>query len=155
MPAGNFIHFVLFFVRLPTARNRHSQRYQRIAAVLRRFRTAFLLMLSSVLVGTIGYVLIERYPWLDAYYMAVITLASVGFGEVHPLSATGKIFTSFLILFNVGLFAYAISTITSMLAEGGFTKLLNEYKMSQRIENLQNHTIICGYGRHGAKWRWN
>ncbi len=151
MPAGNFVHFVLYFLRLPVNGNRYSQRYQRIAAVLRRFRTAFALMLSSVLIGTVGYVLIEGYPWLDAYYMAVITLGSVGFGEVHPLSTTGRIFTTFLILFNVGLFAYAISTITGMLAEGGFNKLLNEFRMSLGIENLHKHTIICGYGRHGSE----
>ncbi len=108
-------------------------------------------MVGSILTGTIGYVLIEGYPWLDAYYMAVITLASVGFGEVHPLSTVGRIFTTLLILFNIGLFAYAISTITSIFAEGGFQKLISEFRMNQRIEHLENHTIVCGYGRHGSE----
>ncbi len=151
MPAGNFIHFILFFVRLPVTGNQHSHRQQRISSVMRRLRTAILLMVSSILVGTVGYILIENYSWLDAYYMAVITLASVGFAEVHPLSAAGKIFTTFLILFNVGSFAYAISTITSMLAEGGFHKLLLEFRMNKHIDDLLKHTIVCGYGRHGSE----
>lgn len=151
MQAGNFFHFVLFFLRLPAAPGQHGQRYKRTAAVFQRFRTALLLVVGSILVGTVGYVLIEGYPWLDAYYMAVITLASVGFGEVHPLSTAGKLFTTFLILFNLGLFAYAISTITSIFAEGGFHKLIHEVRMSQRIETLEQHTIVCGYGRHGSE----
>ncbi len=151
MQTGNFIHFVLFFLRLPASSHLHSRRYWRMTAVLRRFRTALLLMLSSILVGMLGYVWIEDYPWLDAYYMAVITLASVGFGEVHPLSTAGRIFTTLLILFNVGLFAYSISTITSIFAEGGFHKLISEFRMNKRIENLENHTIVCGYGRHGSE----
>lgn len=75
--------------------------------------------------------------------MAVITLASVGFGEVHPLSTTGKVFTTFLILFNVGLFAYAISTITGIFAEGGFHRLIHDFRMNKRIKNIEKHTIPC------------
>ena len=151
MQTGNFLHFVLFFLRLPVTHGQHSPRYRHVVAAFRRLRTALLLMLGAILVGILGYVVIEDYPWLDAYYMAVITLASVGFGEVHPLSTAGKIFTTLLILFNVGLFAYAISTITSIFAEGGFHNLIKEFRMNQRMEALQGHTIICGYGRHGSE----
>jgi voltage-gated potassium channel len=83
--------------------------------------------------------------------MAVITLASVGFGEVHPLSPAGRIFTTILILFNVGLFAYSISTITSIFAEGGFTNMLKEFRMNRKIEALNDHTIVCGFGRHATE----
>lgn len=151
MQPGNFIHFIIMFLQLPVAQGINSQRYRRIAMVLRRLRIAIALMLSSILVGTLGYVLIEGYPWFDAYYMAVITLASVGFGEVHPLSIPGKVFTSILILFNVGLFAYAISTITGIFAEGGFHRLINDFRMNKRIENLEKHTIVCGFGRHSME----
>ncbi|MBL7783033.1 MAG: potassium channel family protein [Saprospiraceae bacterium] len=151
MQAGNFLHFVLAFLGLPPTKVVHSQRFTRIATILRRLLTATLLMLSSILVGTLGYVFIEHYPWFDAYYMAVITLASVGFGEVHPLSTAGKIFTTFLILFNVGLFAYAISTITGIFAEGGFHRLLNDFRMNKRVENIHEHTIVCGFGRHAIE----
>lgn len=129
----------------------NSYRKSSIAKVLRRLRTALFLMLFSILVGTIGYMVIEDYPWVDAYYMAVITLASVGFGEVHPLSVAGKIFTSILIIFNVGLFAYSISTITGIFAEGGFHKLINDFRMNKRIEKIDKHTIVCGFGRHSAE----
>ncbi len=95
---------------------------------------------------------IEGFSWFDAYYFAVITLASVGFSEVHPLSSAGRIFTTFLILFNVGLFAYAISTITGIFAEGGFAKLFQEFRMSRKIDRLAEHTIVCGFGRHATEF---
>lgn len=108
-------------------------------------------MVGALATGTLGYVLIEGFSWFDAYYMAVITLASVGFGEVHPLSDAGRLFTTLLILFNIGLFAYAISTITGIFAEGGFTKLLRDFRMNKAIDNLSSHTIVCGYGRHATE----
>ncbi|GAB4498466.1 MAG: potassium channel protein [Saprospiraceae bacterium] len=150
MQAGNFFHFTLLFLRLH--KRRYTQhRFRRFVDMVERIRMAGLLMLFSIGVGTVGYVVIEHYPWLDAYYMAVITLASVGFGEVHPLSAAGRIFTTFLILFNVGLFAYAISTIAGVFAEGGFFRLLNDFRMNRNIENLNGHAIICGFGRHATE----
>jgi voltage-gated potassium channel len=148
---GNFIHFLLIFFRRRVVKEARSERHKRIVLVLRRLLTAVILMLSSIFVGTLGYVLIEDYPLFDAYYMAVITLASVGFGEVHPLSTTGRIFTSFLILFNVGLFAYAISTITGIFAEGGFHRLIHDFRMNKRVENIEKHTIVCGFGRHAME----
>lgn len=150
MQVGNFLHYTLLFLRLH--RRHHVQRrFQKIADMVVRVRLAVLMMLFSLGVGTVGYVVIEKYPWFDAYYMAVITLASVGFGEVHPLSTAGRVFTSFLILFNVGLFAYAISTITGIFAEGGFSKLLSDYRMNRNIESLHGHAIVCGFGRHATE----
>lgn len=151
MQPANFIHYILVFLRLPVKKGAVSHRYKRIRLVLRRLLTAISLMLSSILAGTIGYVVIENYPWFDAYYMAVITLASVGFGEVHPLSVAGKVFTTFLILFNVGLFAYAISTITGLFAEGGFHRLIYDFRMDKHIQNIEKHTIVCGFGRHSVE----
>jgi voltage-gated potassium channel len=150
MQAGNFFHYTLLFLRVRDRPYSH-RRFQRIADLVWRVRAAVLMMFFSLGVGTLGYVVIENYPWFDAYYMSVITLASVGFGEVHPLSTAGRVFTSFLILFNVGLFAYAISTITGIFAEGGFSKLLSDFRMNQNIENLQDHAIICGFGRHATE----
>jgi voltage-gated potassium channel len=152
MRSTGFIQFILLFFRLrgrSAGSSRHRMR--RIVAVVRRIRASVFLMFVSLGVGTLGYVIIEGYPWFDAYYMAVITLASVGFGEVHPLGVGGRLFTSFLILFNIGLFAYAISSITSVFAEGGFTKLLNDFRMHGTIERLSGHTIVCGFGRHATE----
>lgn len=148
---ANYVHFVLLFLRLPGIQKSQRHRFERFVQTIRRLRLAVALVLFSLSSGTIGYVTIEHYTWLEAYYMAVITLASVGFGEVHPLSPAGRIFTTFLILFNVGLFAYAISTITSIFAEGGFTNLLKEFRMNRKIEELNGHTIVCGYGRHATE----
>lgn len=151
MYPANFLHFILLFLRLPGRRIKQQTRFERFVQTIRRLRLAVLLVLFSLTCGTVGYVTIEGYNWLDAYYMSVITLASVGFGEVHPLSPAGRLFTTFLIIFNVGLFAYAISTITSIFAEGGFHHLLKEFRMNRAIEKLNGHTIVCGYGRHATE----
>ncbi|MEQ1745313.1 MAG: potassium channel protein [Saprospiraceae bacterium] len=130
---------------------RRKSRFRRVYKTIRRIRIAFLLALTALTVGMLGYVIIEGYGWFDAYYMAVITLASVGYGEVHPLSDAGRLFTSFYILFNVGIFAYAISTITGIFAEGGFSKLLHDFRMNQKIAGLSAHVVVCGYGRHAIE----
>ena len=148
---GNYLHFILLFVRLPRADSPSRRRYQRFIQIIQRLRVAVFLAIFALAVGTFGYVIIEGFSWFDAYYMAVITLASVGFAEIHPLSNAGRLFTTFYILLNVGFFAYAISTITSIFAEGGFNKLLNEFRMSRSIEALKEHTIVCGFGRHATE----
>ena len=75
-------------------------------------------MLTLWLIGTIGYVLIDNYTWFNAFYMTIITVATVGYGEVEPLSNSGKIFTAFLILTSFGTFAYAVSSITKFVFDG-------------------------------------
>jgi voltage-gated potassium channel len=143
--------FILYFFWQPKSARERYWRYGPIFKVFRRLRLSVLLMVLSVSAGAIGYVSIEKYEWLDAVYMAVITLASVGFSEVHPLSPMGRIFTIGLIVFNLGLFAYAISTVTSIFADGGFIALFNEFRMIQRVEHLKNHVIVCGFGRHATE----
>lgn len=151
MIRGTFLTFLLLFFWFPHSETGNRHYAERIFTVVRRLRWAVFLMIFGITVGTIGYVLIENYPWLDAYYMSVITLATVGFGEIHPLSGEGRLFTSLLILFNIGLFAYSISTITGIFAEGGFTKILRDFRMQQAIQQLKGHTIVCGYGRHAME----
>ena len=151
MQPGNVLHYVMFFMRLPRLVKQQDHRFGKAAVVVRRLRLALLLVALSLSVGTAGFMLIEHYPLLDAWYMSVITLASVGFGEVYPLSDTGRIFTSFLILFNVGLFAYSISTITGIVTEGGLNRLIYDLRMTRHIDALEAHTIVCGYGRHATE----
>jgi len=148
---ANFFDIALLFLRITKQGHDRHSRFYRIHQVVRRLRTAFLLVVFSIAVGMVGYVVIEDYPWFDAYYMSVITLASVGFGEIHPLSMEGRLFTTLLIIFNIGLFAYAISTITDVFAGGGFSKLLIDFHMNKRINELNRHTIICGFGRHATE----
>ncbi|MBK9337100.1 MAG: potassium channel protein [Lewinellaceae bacterium] len=148
---ANAFHYLLVFFRVSRRLKSRQSRFRRVYKIVQRIRIAFILAITAVTVGMLGYVLIEGYSWFDAYYMAIITLASVGYGEVHPLSDAGRLFTSIYILFNVGIFAYAISTITGIFAEGGFSKLLHDFRMNQRIEDLTAHVIVCGFGKHATE----
>jgi voltage-gated potassium channel len=108
-------------------------------------------MLTLWLIGTIGYVLIDNYTWFNAFYMTIITVATVGYGEVEPLSNSGKIFTAFLILTSFGTFAYAVSSITKFVFDGEFNDFYKNRKLNASIDKLSDHIIICGYGRNGRQ----
>ncbi len=114
-----------------------------------RLYVAAAMLAFATLSGVIGYMLIEGYTWVEAFYMTVITLSTVGFSEVRPLSASGEIFTAFLIIFNIGIFTYAIATFSSFLLEGGFREMLERRRMEKKIAKLKDHIIVCGYGRYG------
>ena len=102
-----------------------------------------------LLLGTVGYQLIEGWNLVDSLYMTSITLTTVGFSEVHPLSDFGKIFTLLIIFFGAGIFTYAISSIMSYMMSFDFDKRRKE-KMKKKIEKLKDHTVVCGFGRMGA-----
>lgn len=104
-----------------------------------------------LLFGTIGYVLIEGFTWMDAFYMTVITVSTVGFGEVQILSPMGRLFTSFLIITTFGTFAYTFSTVTRYLLTGQYKRYLKNYKALSELERLNGHVIVCGYGRNGQQ----
>lgn len=110
-----------------------------------------LLLFGSVVLGLSGFMIIEGYSFLDALYMAVITVSTVGFEVVKPLSQAGKIFTVFFLLINIGLFTYFISLFTRYLADGEFIKRYKQMKMENKIHNLHQHVIICGFGRNGRE----
>ena len=102
-----------------------------------------------VLAGSLGYVLIEGWSAFDSLYMTVITLATVGYGEVHPLSAPGRAFTILLIIGGIGVMTYAFSTITSIVIEGELSMAYRRRRMQAKIAKLSGHYIICGAGRTG------
>jgi voltage-gated potassium channel len=83
--------------------------------------------------------------------MTVITITSVGFGETHPLSSAGRMFTSFLILGTFGTFAYLISTVTSLIASGELGREIKKYKLIDQINLMENHVVVCGMGRVGIQ----
>jgi len=116
-----------------------------------RFYAPLLILLSLWVVGTIGYVLIEDYSWFDAFYMTIITVATVGYQEVHPLSVEGKLFTAFLIITSFGTFAYAVSSITKFVIDGEFNEFFKNRKLNATIDKISDHVIICGYGRNGRQ----
>lgn len=148
------MHYLLNLLRLFQAKGIKSTQkgqLEHVKSAVRRLRFALGLMVIAVLIGTLGYRIIEHVSWFDAYYMSLVTLSTVGFGEVIPLSHWGRVFTSFLILFNIGFFAYAVSTITSIFADTEIHTFFSDFNMMQRIQQLQRHTIICGFGRHAGE----
>ena len=132
-------------IKLPS----YHPRFERISHYLRNFRIAVFMLLSIIAVGILGFKFIAGYSLMDAFYMTIITLSTVGYSEVQGLDANGRLFTAFLIIFNLGIFAYAISNITSFVVEGNFQLLVKDYRVFQKINKLKNHVIVCGLGRHG------
>lgn len=94
---------------------------------------------------------VEDFNFWEAVYMTVITVTTVGFNEVKPLSFEGRIFTVFLILGSFGTFAYTITEVTKYVVDGEFRRLLLHIRVDRSINKLKNHTILCGYGRNGRQ----
>jgi len=112
---------------------------------------ASFVLLCVNLLGVIGYSVIEGYNWTDALYMTIITISTVGFQEVEPLSIEGRYFTSFLIITSFVTFAYSIGAISSYVIDGEFRRQLTKIRKVKNIKKLENHVIVCGYGRNGKQ----
>ena len=115
----------------------------------RRFLFLGAAILGTLLTGTVGFTLIDHYPPFDAFYMTLITMTTVGYGEVHPLSHAGRIFNSFLIVFGVTTIFIAIGTMTQTIIELEFGEVFNQRRNKRMIDKLKDHHIICGFGRVG------
>jgi voltage-gated potassium channel len=107
------------------------------------------LLLLILIAGTIGYHFIEQWSIFDSLYMTVITLATVGYGETHPLTTQGRVFTIFLILGGMGIILYGISEITQFIVQGGIGGILRRRKMERTIKKITQHYILCGAGKNG------
>ncbi len=108
-------------------------------------------LLSILVIGVLGYRYISDFGWLDALYMTIITVTTVGFMEVRPLDDDSKIFTVILIITSVFIFAYAISVITEYILSRNSLEILKNKKVKRKINTLKDHTIVCGYGRNGMQ----
>jgi voltage-gated potassium channel len=121
--------------------------------MLRLFRSkiyiAISLMVAIFITGVLGYRYLSDLSWIDAIYMTVITVTTVGFTEVGPMSPEAKVFTVFLIIASVFIFAYAISVITEYILSRNTLEELKKKKVKNKISTLSNHVIICGFGRNG------
>lgn len=117
----------------------------------KKLKIALGALLVVILIGTLGYSLIEGWNILDSLYMSVITISTVGFQEVHPLSSTGRVFTIFFIIFGVGTTLYAIGAGAQLMLEGQIRSILGRRKMSKKIQEMKDHYIICGYGKVGQQ----
>ncbi|MEX0273677.1 MAG: TrkA family potassium uptake protein, partial [Flavobacteriaceae bacterium] len=109
------------------------------------------LMLSMLLIGVLGFHFLSGLSWLDALYMTIITVTTVGFTEVGPMPPHVKIFTVFLIIASVFVFAYAISVITEYIVGRNTLELLKRKKLKNQINHMEDHIILCGYGRNGTQ----
>jgi voltage-gated potassium channel len=104
---------------------------------------------TLTLAGSLGYVLIEHASWFDALYMTVITLSTIGYGEIFPLSHGGRAFTMVLIVSGVGMVAYLLTTMGQLFAMDVFSRLMAGNSMQKQIDRVAQHIIVCGYGRFG------
>ncbi len=111
---------------------------------------AFALLVFIVFIGVTGYK-IMGFSFTEAFFMTVITIATVGFKEVRELDQQGMWFTAFLIIFSFGIFAYAATTFTRYVIDGVFRNYYRDNKVKRQIEKLRNHVVICGYGRNGKQ----
>lgn len=116
---------------------------------VRRLLFALAFFCVAITAGIVGFVLIEGYTPGEAFYMTVITISTVGYSEVRPLSPDGRLFTSLLIIFNIGALAYTVSVVSAFIFEGDLKEVIKQNQMEKEIKRLKDHVIVCGYGRLG------
>ncbi|KAB1154504.1 potassium channel protein [Tenacibaculum aiptasiae] len=116
-----------------------------------RLYKAIFFSILILTIGVAGYALLFDYSFIDALYMTVITITTIGFGEVHPFGTGEKVFTIGLILSSLFIFGYAVSSFSEYLISGQFFHRLKIKKVQKKIEKLQGHTIVCGFGRNGKQ----
>ena len=118
--------------------------------LVRHLLIAVIVTLILIFAGTTGYRLIEGWSFLDALYMTVITITTVGYGEIHTLSKEGKIFTVFLIILSFGVMGYILASIAQTIIAGQIRMALGRRKLEKKVKRLKNHYVLCGYGRIGS-----
>jgi len=129
-----------------------NQPYNKFQAVSNQtIRTGIVLLLLLLSSGTLFYWMYEQYPLIDAFFMTIITISTVGFAVIHPLSDVGKLFTSGLIMFSLGSLAWVGSTLAKFIFDGELKEYLKTYRVDKKIMKLKDHTIIIGYGRNGEQ----
>ena len=111
----------------------------------------FGVIIFIIAVGVIGFMLIEHFRFLDALYMTVITITTIGYTEIHNLSDAGRIFNLILIIFSFSTFTYALAKLTQYFTSGEIQLYLKNKKMTNALDKLENHVIVCGFGRNGQQ----
>lgn len=109
----------------------------------------FILLHIIVVAGILGYIIIEGASFIDAVYMTTITITTVGYGEIIPLSTAGRIFTMFLLIASWLTYAFVITRITQFVISGEMNQYFKTRRLMKDIAKLNNHVIVCGYGRNG------
>jgi len=116
-----------------------------------RLKLAIALIILVFITGVVGFRFLYDYSWVDALYMTIITLSTVGYGEVQPMGAYGKIFTSIFIISGLFIFGFGLSTITEYILNKNNIGNLKRNKMKKRIDSFKDHIIVCGYGQNGKE----
>jgi voltage-gated potassium channel len=135
--------------RLTVARAREDAAAGRVLPWWAGWRLVAILIVAVTVLGTVGYVVIEGWGWWDSFYMTVITITTVGYGEVHPLSRAGEVFTVAILLSGVGSFFYAFTLFMALLAEGRLVDRFDARRRARMLDELTGHFIVCGFGRMG------
>ncbi len=117
----------------------------------RHFTTAAIGFVLVVTTGIIGYMTIEGWSFFDSLYMTIITISTVGFGEVHVLSTAGRAFNIFLVIGGASVMLYTLTAVVQYILEGQFVKIWGRHRMKDKISKLQDHVILCGYGLVGRE----
>ena len=115
-----------------------------------RIRISLTLLFSIILLGTVGYAVFEHMPVFDAFYMTIITISTVGFSEIKPLSHIGRVLTVVIIVSGISVLTYTLGQVAKMFVEGELTKVFGRRKLEKQISELNKHYIICGFGRIGS-----
>lgn len=118
--------------------------------LIRHLLIAVIVIFILLCAGTTGYRLIEGWSLLDALYMTVITITTVGYGEIRQLSEEGRIFTVFLIMSSFGVMGYIVTSTAQTLIAGQIKMALGRRKLEKKVKRLKNHYVLCGYGRIGS-----
>jgi len=118
---------------------------------MRRLLWGICALVIIIIAGVIGYIVIEGWSFIDALYMTIVTITTVGYAEVHPLSVGGRIFSIFLIVGGVSGALYTVSAIVGYVIEGHLGTTLGRRRMERNIAKLREHFILCGYGRVGQE----
>ncbi|MBP1628310.1 MAG: Trk transport system, NAD-binding component [Holophagaceae bacterium] len=121
---------------------------------LARLRHTMALLLIVVLAGALGYHLLAHLATLDSFYMAITTLFTVGFREMGDVNWATKLFTIFYLITGLGTATYALSNLTALIVEGDIQGYLRERRMEKRLADLQDHIIVCGFGKMGFQAAW-
>lgn len=118
---------------------------------MNQLKMAIVYILCVVTIGVIGFASIEHLPWLDAIYLTTTTITTVGYGDVVPVTAAGKIFTILFMICGVGTAGYMLTLIMSIIIEGHIKDRLGRRTILQKIANLNHHVVVCGAGRVGRQ----
>lgn len=114
-------------------------------------KLAIVLIIMVFITGVVGFHFLYDYSWIDALYMTIITVSTVGYGEVQPMGAYGKIFTSVFIISGLFIFGFGLSTITEHILNKNNIGNLKRNKMKKKIDSFKDHVIVCGYGQNGKE----